>query len=206
MVAHDKKSWRRFTQKDLLAFIAFQKSDHSKPKSINRRLSTCESYYKFCYGEGPLESTGVNRAAPFYKGHESSRHLGLFHISKPRRVKLRVKVPQPLIETLSSKEVREFVAGICRYRDLGIVYLMLLCGLRLSEVLWLKIGSVSFEEASIKVYGKGRKERILPLPVELAGILRKYLNLERPRGRDIDPFFVVLQGQKKRRSNDSRGP
>lgn len=191
-----KKSWRRFSQRDLLAYIAFQRERRAKPKSINRRLSTCESYYKFCFGEGPRESTGVNRTAPFYKGRGRSRHLGLFHLSRPRQVKIRVKEPRPLVEILTSKEVREFLSGVKRYRDLGIVYLMLLCGLRFSEVLWLKISSVSFFEGTIRVFGKGSKERILPLPQELEKILRKYLALERPSGRENEPFFVVLQGSR----------
>ena len=126
--------WKNFNQKNLVSFIKFQRFQNAKPASINRRLTTCELYYKFCFN-GPIkESTGVNKASPFYKGRGRDRHLGIFHISKPKQVKLKVKVPKPYMEILKPNEIESFFKEISCYRNLAIFYFMLMCGLRFSVI------------------------------------------------------------------------
>jgi integrase len=84
-----------------------------------------------------------------------------------------------------------------RYRDLAIVQLMLLCGLRSVEVLHLKTADVTFEDTHVRVYGKGGKERILPLPDTILQTLHGYLRLERPSRCPSSRLFVVLQGPRR---------
>jgi site-specific recombinase XerD len=71
---------------------------------------------------------------------------------------------------------------------------MLFCGLRLSEVLNLRFDSVDFEKARVRIWGKGGKERILPLSEKLIFVMKKYLLLERPEISKAGTFFVVLHG------------
>lgn len=191
-----KVNWKNFTQKDLLKYINFQRLMNSKPKSINRRLTTCELFYKFCFNKVVKEAVGVNKASPFYKGRGLDRHLGIFKMGKSSNVKLKVKVPNPLVEILTPKDIEVFLEGMHRYRDLAIVYLMLLCGFRFSEILSIKIPNIDWDQSLIKVTGKGNKERVMPIPDMLKTIIKKYLTLERPKESN-GTLFVILQGLNK---------
>jgi integrase len=113
------------------------------------------------------------------------------------RLKLRVPVARKLVEPLTRDQVGLAIQSLRRYRDLGIVQLMLFCGLRSAEVLSLKLADVSFEEGQLRVRGKGGKERMLPVPCTLVETLQAYLRLERPRRCSTSELFVVLQGERR---------
>jgi len=190
-----RKSFKGITGRDLLLWIEFQKKAQAKPASINRRLSAAESFYRFCYGKPVPRATRVAYPAPFYKKYSGRRAHGLFLVRRKDELKLRVKEPRRLIDVLEADEVNRFLSHVSRYRDLAIVFLMLLCGLRSCEVLSLTLGQVDFAMARIRVWGKGNKERMLPLPERLMIVMKKYLKLERPSEVSHDRFFLVLQGK-----------
>ena len=178
---------------DLLEYIRHQQERDAKPRSINRRLSTCRLFIRHVSGKEPERHT----AAGHYRGRGRDRNLGLHVLRPQRRVALRVKVPRTLVEPLSREQVREYLRGLQRYRDLCIVYLMLLCGLRSREVLLLQLDDVSFDELQLRVRGKGGKERALPMPELLRRLLLRYLELERPERLASRCLFVVLKGQQR---------
>lgn len=189
--------WKHFNQKNLLSFIKYQRTLNAKPASINRRLTTCELYYKFCFN-GPIkESSGYNKASPFYKGRGRDRHLGIFHICKPKQVKLKVKVPKPYIEILKPNDIELFFKEISCYRNLSIFYFMLMCGLRFSEVLGLKNKNIDWNASIIKITGKGNKERMMPLPHILVEILKKYMALEVLEFANVEYLFLILKGKSR---------
>lgn len=160
----------------LLEYIGQQRQQNAKPRSINRRLSTCRLFIRHVTGAEPERGSSSGH----YRGRGRDKNLGVQVLRPRRRVALRVKVPRTLVEPLSRDQVRRFLLGLGRYRDLAIVYLMLLCGLRSLEVLLLQIDDVSFDERRLRVRGKGGKERALPLPEILRRLLARYLELERP--------------------------
>src|SRR5207245_104889 len=80
--------------------------------------------------------------------------------------RLRVKVPKRNIVPLSVNEVSRFWSSFRTARDLAIVGLMLLQGLRSAEVLGLNEDDVLLSEAQLRVRGKGNKLRFLPLAPE----------------------------------------
>jgi site-specific recombinase XerD len=71
---------------------------------------------------------------------------------------------------------------------------MLLDGLRSCEVLQLQLQDLSFSEARLHVFGKGRKERFVPLPTDTLQVLQNYLHLERPL-TNSPALFVSLKGR-----------
>ncbi len=103
-------------------------------------------------------------------------------IGRPRLVlsRLRVKTPKHTVFPLSVDEVARFWSSFRTSRDLAIVRLMLLQGLRSQEVLDLNRDDLLLPEAQIRVRGKGNKIRFLPLAPEAAQLLDHYLRLERP--------------------------
>jgi integrase len=107
--------------------------------------------------------------------------------------RVRVKEAKRNIVPLSVDEVARFWSSFRTLRDLAIVGLMLLQGLRSAEVLALNRDDALLSEAQIRVHGKGSKLRFLPLAPETIQLLDHYMRLERP-----DPctaaLFVSLKG------------
>ena len=187
------------TQSDLVDFIRFQREMNAEPTSINRRLLVAGLLYRFMTGASisARGERGVSLPGPYYRGHRRDRELGLHQIKTPRHRSLRVKTPRTVVEPLTAEQARRLCGSFKRYRDLAIVYLMLLCGLRSREVIALAMRDVGFDEQKVRVKGKGQKERVLPLPTLLMRYLRDYLRLERPSVCRTRAFFVVLQGPRR---------
>ena len=184
---------------DLLDFIAWQKQNSAQPKSINRRLATLRSYHRFSTGEDLQQHKGVTLPSSHYKGPGRDRELGLHQLKRRKHLALQVKVPRKIVEPLERDQVLLFIQTLRKYRDLSIIYLMLLCGLRSREVLIMELSDLCFEEKRIRVHGKGNVERILPLPDLLHRSIQKYLLLERPVTCNHNHLFVVLQGEHRGR-------
>ncbi len=181
----------------LIDFIAAQRRVNAQPNSINRRLTTIRSFYRFCTDEELERGAGIVTPAPHYRGRGRDRFLGLHRIRPKKRLNLRVKVPHRLVEPLRPDEVRLFLGKLRRYRDLALVQLLLFCGLRSDEVLRLELENVQFHDRRLRIRGKGDRERAVPLPDLLASLLRDYLRFERPTCSRTPRLFVVMQGPRR---------
>lgn len=181
----------------LLQYAGAQRLVGAQPTTINRRLTTARLLYRFVTGREIDAGRGAIAPAPYYRGRGRDRQLGLHALPRQRRLKLRVKVPHRVVEPLSGTEVRQFLRTLRRYRDLAIVHLMLLCGLRSAEVLQLELGDVLVEEEQLRIRGKGNRERVLPLPKVVARSIADYVRWERPAGGASPRLFVILQGPRR---------
>ena len=174
-------------------FLAWERGRNSRPKSINRRLHTLRLFFQHVTHHELPGATVPRRGIRFsYR----DRELGLQRIKPADRQHLRVKEPRTVVEPLTVEQVNELLTNLHRYRDLGIAYLMLLCGLRSQEVLNLRIADVDLEDRRLRVRGKGGKERAVPAPPLFLTVLAKYSRLERPVSESLH-VFLVMQGPKK---------
>ena len=109
---------------------------------------------------------------------------------------LRLRQPRRVVVPLSAEEVAQFWRSFRTFRDLALVGLMLLDGLRSCEVLALQLEDLQLADAQMRVLGKGNKKRVLPLPPEIIEVLEKYLRLERPL-TNSSALFVCLKGRQR---------
>lgn len=91
------------------------------------------------------------------------------------------KLPKKLPEVLSVEEIDMLIKAIDLskpdgQRNKAILETLYSCGLRVSEVVGLKISDVVFNEEYVRVIGKGNKQRIVPLSESTAKLIRIYLN------------------------------
>src|SRR5437016_2484764 len=177
------------TESTLLDYLRFQSSPQPRPSTftINDRIATADRAIRNEFPHSPCQI-----ARGFHQPFLRRRPMGL---SRPRVVmsRLRVKVPKHNIVPLSVDEVARFWSSFRTSRDLAIVGLMLLHGLRSAEVLALNRDDVLLSEAQLRVHGKGNKFRLLPLAPETVQLLEHYLRLERPNPCSA-ALFVVLKG------------
>jgi len=138
---------------------------------------------------------------PVPKGKEARRPSAgeragmLSHVARrPRhRSPLRLREPSTLPRSLDRHEVVALVESLRSFRDRAIAGLMVFCGLRAGEVLALEVKDVDIGGRWLRVFGKGRKERRVPLDVDVAGMIQTYLLAERPE-TNSKALFVVAKG------------
>ncbi len=105
-----------------------------------------------------------------------------------RRVRL-PKTPRYVVKPLQEDEVHKLLAAVdprtlAGSRDLAIVLLLLDTGMRLGELAGLTVadGESALRDGMLKVFGKGARERFVPVGATAQNALRRYLQLHRPDG------------------------
>ncbi len=101
-----------------------------------------------------------------------------------------------MVLPLTDQAALTFFDTLRTARDRAITLAMWVAGLRSCEILVLRLTDVDFQTMCLKVLGKGRKERMLPLAEPLARAMLQYLTVERPT-RASSHFFVVLKGPRR---------
>lgn len=143
----------------LRKFLAVLKQKGLSRRTIARRISAVRSFFKFLYREGYIK---YNPVAP---------------LATP-------KVEKTLPLFLSEDEVSKLLdapdcSDIRGLRDKAILETIYSSGLRCSELVGLNIEDIDFIGGTIKVMGKGRKERILPIGDKAIRAIRAYLDKRR---------------------------
>lgn len=170
------------------SWLASLKDQGLTSKSINRKISTLKSFFKFQLKIGSLEKTPMVKViAP-----KIEKRLPNFVADKDME-KLFDRVMFP--ETWKGAT------------DRLLIVLFYHTGMRLAELVNLKEKQVNFASNSLKVLGKGNKERILPLSAELMTAIKEYLNKKKAEFETLqtDTLLVNEKGKKlqERRVYDS---
>jgi len=201
-LADEKRDIAGLTEADLFRYIRFQYEHHrghtpkTAPVTVNHRLMVAGALYRYHTGKDLPTGRGTTRRPPepYHRGPQAER--GYLHPCRPPQRLLRVHAPRRVVVPLTREEVAAFLASLRSWRDLTMTALMLLCGLRSREVIQLSVTDLLMAEGQLRVWGKGDKERIVPLPREVLSLLRQYLTIERPE--TVSPrLFVCLKGTKR---------
>lgn len=198
---HPAKPLSEVTESTLLDYVRYQLDQQPKPtpQTVNHRLVVLHCLYRFHLGtEIPPGQSHFQRT------YTKRSPLGY---GRPRRaiaLGLRLKQPRRIIVPLSARQVATFWHSFHSFRDLALVGLMLLDGLRSGEALSLQLEDLQLADAQLRVIGKGNKPRVLPLPREVIDVLQNYLRLERPL-TNSSSLFVCLKGRRRGHSMTPAG-
>jgi site-specific recombinase XerD len=189
------------TESTLLDYVRHQLNQHPQPtpQTVNHRLTVIRCLYRFHLGR---EIPGDH--PHFQRIYTTRCPLGYGRPHRTIAFGLRLRQPRRVIQPLSSEQVTKFWASFRTFRDLAVVGLMLLDGLRSCEILTLQLEDLKLADAQMHVLGKGRKQRILPLPAEIMEVIQNYIRLERPLTNS--PYlFVSLKGRRRGQSMTTAG-
>ena len=159
-VAQQGRSMNQARREDVEAWIGAQFRRHAKVTSINRRLSSLRRYYQLQLQRGALKENPCLR------------------VKAP-------KMPRRLPKNLSEAQVEALLAApdcttVLGVRDRTMIETLYATGLRVSELVGLKLGQVSLDMGVVRVMGKGSKERLVPLGEEAMTWIALYLREARP--------------------------
>ena len=157
----------------------------SKASTINRRLMSINSYLDWAVGQGLLESNPARRIKPMQLNTEAPRWLDK---------KEQYALQRAIEKDLQLAQLRYPVRSATRQRDATMTIVMLHTGLRLSELLALRLDDIELTDrkGQLRTLGKGRKERTIPLNTEARKALNSWFSA-RPATNDNDIVFVALE-------------
>jgi integrase/recombinase XerD len=180
-----------FTESTLIDYVRAQREELPRlsPETINGRSTMLRRLFRFHFeAEMPHGPYRLQRIWGTPPGGRYRRGRSAVAAD------LRLRVPPRVIEPLSVEQVQRFWRSFRTARDIAIVGLLLLNGLRSCEVLALELEDLLLSEAQMRVRGKGAKVRMMPLPPETIHLLDCYLKTERPL-TNTARVFVSLKGK-----------
>jgi integrase/recombinase XerD len=168
----------RLTRSLLRDFVYLLKDLGLSPASIRRGVSAIRTYFGFLVGEGRVAADPSDR------------------LESPRRGRV-------LPETLSVREVETLLGALqvdqpLAWRDRALLELAYGAGLRVSELCALNLTDLLLSENLVRVFGKGGKERLVPIGRSVIGAVSVYLHTMRPtldRGKSRGRVFLNARGQ-----------
>ncbi len=173
--AHQIHRWRDVTQHDLRALVAARHRAGIGGRSLQRLLSAVRSFYHYLLREGDVT---VNPA------------IGIRAPKAPRRLPKTLDVDQTaqLLDWDSDEPLA--------IRDRAIMELLYSSGLRLSELLQLEVTELDLNDATVRVTGKGRKTRVVPVGRHARNALQRWLRTRATLAARSNALFLTRQGRR----------
>ncbi|MFZ6016672.1 MAG: tyrosine recombinase XerC [Nitrospirota bacterium] len=140
---------------DVRGFIAAQMKNRLKKTTVSRRLASIRSFFRFLHREGYIKSN-------------------------PTKLVSNLKIPKLLPNFLSVDDVFSLVEkpegiGFIPARDRAVLELLYSSGLRVSELSGLNVDDINTKEGLVKIRGKGKKERIVPVGSKAVDAIKSYI-------------------------------
>ncbi|MDQ1407231.1 MAG: integrase/recombinase XerC [Acidobacteriaceae bacterium] len=148
------------TYRQVSEWLHFLSCQGLTPQTISQRLSGLRSFFHF------------------------AKLIGVMNTSPAALIQHR-RIPQAIHRWLNAKQVGQLMAAADKQRDYALVDFMWSSGCRISEVVGARVDYVQWKERVVKVFGKGQKERLVPMGRTTVNNLRAYL-----QGRKTGPLFL----------------
>ncbi|WP_174613660.1 site-specific tyrosine recombinase XerD [Virgibacillus ihumii] len=173
-----KKSWNDVERNDIIGFLYELKDNGKSAATISRAISSIRAYHQFL-----IRDQQVNQDASI-------------HIETPKK-------EQKLPKVLSSKDVEKLLTfqedSPLSIRNKAMLELLYASGLRVSELISLKVSDLHLTMGFLRCFGKGSRERIVPLGDVAKEAVEKYLREARGqltrRRQDKNALFVNQHGR-----------
>ena len=170
---YDKVALEQISGSMVRSWLAGMKEADMTGKSLNRKISSLKSFFKYQIRQGNLVKSPMETV-----------------ISPKITKRLPAFVAEQDMELLLSHLA--FAEGWKGYTEKMVIQLFYATGMRLSELIQCKENQLDLSKSVIKVLGKGNKERILPISKELGQALAQYIQ-EKPEQANGNPYLFVTE-------------
>jgi integrase/recombinase XerD len=178
-IAHLDESDRKitgFNKNDIISFLNHLRDKGNQTATLARNIATIRSFCKFMLLEGMIDEDPVE------------------NLSTPKGWK---RIPKVLgIEEVST--LLNSPGGKYALRDRAILEIIYSSGLRVSELINIKMNDLNFEAGFITIMGKGSKERVVPVNEYTLGTIKRYIEESRPEllNKRTSQFLFLAKGGK----------
>lgn len=175
---------------DLFLFLLQEKNEGRSSRSLARYLATLRGFFSFLLGE-EIRGDDPTEYLTTPKLEQNLPHI-LSENTIRKLLEDKEKPSKPVQEANNSEK-----DAALRMRNIAIIEVLYGCGLRVSELVGLKVSDISFETRTLRCRGKGNKERIVPIGDYAFEVLQDYINNYRDllRGKNkTEIFFLNSRG------------
>jgi len=161
------------------AYLAFLYQKRLKKISISRKVATLRSFFKYLLRDGSVKFN----PAEMVQAPRAERYLPAF-------------LPVDEMFSLLNSTFKDDILG---QRDRAIIELLYSSGIRVGELTGLNLRDVDLDEGLMKVRGKGKKERIVPIGGPALDVLKKYLDMREGKGGKLEygaALFINRSGSR----------
>ena len=171
--------WDQLQRDDFRSYVRYFGRNNLSRAATQLRFSALRTFYKFLIRHAVVETTPIkNLSLP-----KLEKRLPRF-LTKQQMEDLLV-APMKFLESQQQKKGpgRPISAEVC-WRDVAVLETIYSCGLRISELCGLRVEDVNFNEQIVRVRGKGKKERLVPIGEPALKAIQNYWSqlLEPPLG------------------------
>ena len=171
---HPQDVSHRFVRNWIVALM----EEKITPRSVNRKLSALKSFYKYLLRQGLLKVSPMDKV-----------------VAPKTKKRLPVFVEEKQMNTLI--DIVEFEDSFIGIRNKLIIEMFYYTGMRLSELIGLKIQDIELGNLTIRVLGKRNKERLIPITSHFTERLNEYLHQRSLQaGNDNHWLFISEKGNK----------
>src|SRR3569623_1678452 len=177
-------AWREVNAHHLRALVAARHRRGLDGRSLQRQLSALRSFYRYLLRLGLIGANPV---------------MGIRPPKSPRRLPTALDVDQTsrLLASDGDGDGFDDASPLLTLRDRAILELLFSSGLRLAELVGLDIADVVLDEHSVRVTGKGRKERVTPVGRQACDAIRAWLHVRAQlAAQDEQALFVSRRGNR----------
>jgi integrase/recombinase XerC len=161
---------------DVRAWMADMGQRKLKASSVKRRVCALRSFMKYLRSRNEIDENPL-------------RLLQMPRVPKPLPVYVREEQMEHLLDD------EDYGTGFMALRDRLLIDMLYSTGMRRAEMAGLKLRDVDFGAKTLRVLGKGNKERLIPYGPELEQLMRDYVTERRKQGAEwTDPFYVNSRG------------
>lgn len=158
-------------------FLSLEREAGMQASSVNRLSSSLRSFYKFLLREGEIKSNPFNMVKA---------------MKAPKKLPVVIK-ENPLTVHLDNLE--ETADTFPLQRDLLVMEILFGTGIRLAELLTIKIQHIDYYKKCILIYGKRNKQRLVPLHVTLINRLKTYCSFRDDKGFKDEHLILTDKGK-----------
>ena len=176
-------AWEKLQRDDFRGFVRFLGRNNLSRAATQLRFSALRTFYKFLMRHGVTESSPIkNLSLP-----KPEKRLPKF-LTKPQMEALLI-APFELLKIQKEKKAGRPISQIAALRDVAVLEMIYSCGLRVSELCGLRGEDIDWSEQIVRVRGKGKKERLVPVGKPALMAIQDYWNTFKQSPGGVMPVF-----------------
>jgi len=183
-------AWASLQRDDFRAYLRFLGRSNLSRAAIQLRFSALRTFYKFLVRRGVVESSPIKNLSLPKLEKRLPRFLTMAQLEDLLKAPLRAVVPSgESADTAKRKRGRPVEAAVPE-RDVAILETIYSCGLRISELCGMRVEDIDWNEQLVRVRGKGKKERQVPIGAPALRAIESYWALLPIRPSASEPVFL----------------
>ena len=173
-------SWASFGRQGLLSYLLNLKERNYAATTMARKVAAMRSFFNFMVAEGSMKDN-------------PSENIGSPKVGRSLPKPISISQVRRLLEEPSKQSKPE------AKRDVAILHLLYASGMRVSELVSLNLDDIDIEGGYVRCFGKGHKERLIPIHERAAQAVAEYVKEARPRlahSQDELALFLNARGER----------